>query len=370
MNDLFPTLQKGALAGLLVAGALLLGFIAYLVVIRLARYFARRTGSAFDQLLAREMRGPARVFLPVVALFLALPAIPVPAPLATPAGHATKIALVASIGWILARLTNAIVEYVHTRYEVAAPDNLRARTVQTRFELLRRIVVVAIAFVTLSLALMTFPSIRRLGLTMFASAGIAGLAVGLAARPVLANVIAGLQLAFTEPIRLDDVVVVEGEWGRIEWIGATYVVVRIWDLRRLVLPLTYFIERPFQNWTRVTADLLATVFVYADYTVPVDAVRAELHRILASSGLWDGKTWGLQVTNATERALELRALMSAPDSSSAWDLRCHVREKLIGFLREKYPDCLPRTRAELRDAGPGPPRPGEAPNGTRGADPR
>lgn len=190
-------------------------------------------------------------------------------------------------------------------------DNLAARRMRTRFLVLRRIAAVVIAFVTLSVMLMTFPSIRRLGLTMFASAGVAGLIVGLAARPMLTNVIAGLQLAFTQPIRIDDVVVVEGEWGWVEEIGTTYVVVRIWDLRRLVLPLSHFIERPFQNWTRATADILGAVYLYADYTLPVEEVRKELLAILESSGLWDGKAWGLQVTDATEHTLQLRALMSA-----------------------------------------------------------
>ncbi len=152
----------------------------------------------------------------------------------------------------------------------------------------------------------------------------------------------------TEPIRLDDVVIVEGEWGWIEEIGTTYVVVRIWDLRRLVMPLSYFIERPFQNWTRTTADILGTVFVYADYTVPVEEVRQELHRILKSSGMWDGKVWNLQVTNATEHTMEMRALMSAPDSGKAWDLRCYVREKLVQYLQERYPQSLPRARAEIQ----------------------
>jgi small-conductance mechanosensitive channel len=346
--------QQVVVAALMVAGALVLGIAAYLALAAAARIFARRTGNVFDEALLRQESGPAKAFFPFLALFLALPAIPIPSPAAKPVDRVVTLALIASIGWMVSRFTDAVVDYASARYGVAAHDNLAARKLQTRFQLLHRIAVIVIAFVTLSVMLMTFPSIRRLGLTMFASAGVAGLVLGLAARPMLSNVIAGLQVAFTEPIRLDDVVVVEGEWGWIESIGTTYVVVRIWDLRRLVLPLSYFIERPFQNWTRVTADLLGTVFLYTDYTVPVDTVRAELHRILESSGMWDGKVWGLQVTNATERTLELRALMSAPDSPTAWDLRCHVREKLIGFLQETYPHCLPRTRADIGATAPWP----------------
>lgn len=195
--------------------------------------------------------------------------------------------------------------------------------------------------------LMTFPSIRHLGESLFASAGLAALVAGLAARSTFSNLIAGVQIAFTQPMRLDDVVIVEGEWGWIEEIRTTYVVVRIWDLRRLIVPLSYFIEKPFQNWTRQTADLLGTVFLYTDYTVPVEEVRQEIHRVLESSKRWDGKVWGMQVTNASERSMELRALMSAPNASVAFELRCFVREKLIQFLQEKYPQSLPKTRAEL-----------------------
>ena len=172
----------------------------------------------------------------------------------------------------------------------------------------------------------------------------------MAARPTLSNLLAGVQIALTEPIRMDDVVIVEGEWGRIEEIGTTYIVVRIWDLRRLVVPLSYFIDHPFQNWTRTSADLLGTVYVYADYNVPVEEVRQELHRILKTSELWDGKTWGLQVTDATDHVLQLRALISAPDSGTAWDLRCHVRERLISYLQERHPSSLPRFRGDVRQA--------------------
>jgi hypothetical protein len=194
---------------------------------------------------------------------------------------------------------------------------------------------------------MTFPSIRHVGESLFASAGLAALAAGLAAKSTLSSLVAGVQIALTQPIRLDDVVIVEGEWGWVEEITTTYVIVRIWDLRRLVLPLSYFIEKPFQNWTRQTADILGTVFLYTDYTVPVEEVRQEVHRILEASGMWDGKVWNLQVTDAKDHVIELRALMSAPNGGKAWDLRCHVREKLIEFMQRKYPQSLPRVRAEL-----------------------
>jgi small-conductance mechanosensitive channel len=207
---------------------------------------------------------------------------------------------------------------------------------------------VIVVVVALSIMLMTFPTIKHIGMSLLASAGLAGLIVGMAMKSTLSSLIAGIQIAFTQPIRIEDAVVVEGEWGWIEEIGTTYVVVRIWDLRRLVLPLSYFIEHPFQNWTRNSADLLATVFLYVDYAVPVEEVRAELRRIVESTKLWKGEVCVLQVSDATEHTLQLRALMDAHDSSAAWDLRCFVREKLIQFLQEKYPNALPKIRAELQ----------------------
>jgi small-conductance mechanosensitive channel len=303
--------------------------------------------------LVRSSRRPAVVAAPLLAAFLVLPVLPLPQRLAAYLQHMLVLGLIATAAWLSLRMLDALVETLGTTYRVDVKDNLRARKIETQVQLLRRIAAVVVTLVAGSLMLMTFPSIRHIGITLFASAGIAGLVAGMAARSTLSNLLAGVQIALTEPIRIDDVVIVEGEWGWIEEIGTTYVVVRIWDLRRLVVPLSYFIEHPFQNWTRVTADLLGTVYVYADYTVPVDEVRAELHRILQASGMWDGKVWGLQVTDANERTVQLRALMSAPDSGSAWDLRCHVREKLIGFLQQRYPRSLPQVRAELGRPAPG-----------------
>jgi small-conductance mechanosensitive channel len=261
--------------------------------------------------------------------------------------HATSIAVIGGIGWLISRLIHASEEVLTARHRIEQADNLQARAVVTQLRLLRRVAVVLVYFLTAAAIVMTFPSIRQIGTSLLASAGIAGIVVGLAARPTLSSLIAGIQLALTQPIRIDDVVIIDGEWGRIEEVTTTYVVVRIWDQRRLIVPLSRFIESPFQNWTRRTAELIGTVFVHVDYTVPVDEVRREVKRILEESGMWDGKVWNVQVTDATERTVQLRVLVSAPDSGVAWNLRCHVREKLIEYLRKHHPQSLPRTRAEV-----------------------
>ena len=227
-------------------------------------------------------------------------------------------------------------------------DNLAMRKIQTQVRVLKKIAVTLIVIITAASMLTVFDSVRRLGTSILASAGVAGIIVGFAAQRSLATLVAGVQIAFTQPIRLDDVVIVEGEWGRIEEITLTYVVVRIWDLRRMVLPITYFIEKPFQNWTRVSADLIGSVFLYVDYTVQLRVLRSELDRILEASKLWDRKVKVLQVTDAKEQTLELRVLASAADSSSAWDLRCEIREQLVDYLQRNHPGSLPRMRAELQ----------------------
>jgi small-conductance mechanosensitive channel len=212
---------------------------------------------------------------------------------------------------------------------------------------LKKVAVSVIAVFTLASMLMVFDSVRQFGESILASAGIAGIVVGFAAQRSIATLLAGFQIALTQPIRVDDVVIVENEWGRIEDITLTYVVVRLWDLRRLVVPITYFIERPFQNWTRSSADILGTVFLYVDYSVPLDALRSELTRILKASRFWDGKVNVLQVTDAKERTMEVRALASAANASLAWDLRCQVREQLVDFLQRNYPESLPKLRASF-----------------------
>ncbi len=346
-GDIPEVLEAWLINVLVVAVALGLAVVAHRISFAALARLARRTTGTIDNSLVRYAKQPALLIFAILAVFLILPGLEVAEGVKVSAQRALSLALTAALGWLAFNLTRIINDVVAARYDLSAADNLAAREVHTRVRLLQRIFAAAILVVTVCVLLMAIPGIRQIGITLFASAGIAGIIAGLAARPTLSNLIAGMQLALTQPIRIDDVVIIEGEWGWVEEIRMTFVVVRIWDLRRLVVPLSYFIETPFQNWTRKTADILGTVFLYTDYTVPVERVREELHRVLRSSDLWDGKVWGLQVTNATERTVELRALMGARNSGDAWNLRCHVRERLIEFLQKDYPEALPRLRAEL-----------------------
>ena len=256
--------------------------------------------------------------------------------------------VILSVGYLGVVAVQILKEAILKKYDISEADNLKARSIHTQTNVMQSIINVGIIVLTVSCGIMVFPEIRQIGVNLLASAGVVGVVLGLAAQKTLGNLIAGIQLAITQPIRIDDVLVVENEWGRVEEITLTYVVVRIWDLRRLILPISYFIEKPFQNWTRISADILGTVYIYADYTVPIDKMREELTRILEASQHWDKKVNGLQVTKATDKAIEIRALMSAKDSSIAWQLRCEVREKLLTFLQKNYPETLPRVRLEMK----------------------
>lgn len=256
------------------------------------------------------------------------------------------VGTIAALTWLLMRLAAAVGDAIIRAHPIDTADNLEARRIHTQTRVLARTVMVLIVIIGTGAALMTFPNVRQIGASLLASAGVAGLVAGIAARPVLGNLIAGLQIALSQPIRLDDVVIIQGEWGRIEEISGTYVWVRLWDQRRLIVPLQWFIENPFQNWTRSSAELIGTVFLYVDYRLPLEPLRAELARIVADAPQWDGRVQVLQVTDATERSMQLRALVSARDSSLAWDLRCRVREGLIAFINAHYPHCLPRERTE------------------------
>jgi small-conductance mechanosensitive channel len=306
-----------------------------------------RTTNAWDDALLGVGGSAARVLLPLLALILGVQAIAIPAGYQELLRTSLTLVLIGATAFLLFRCVEAAEAVVLQRYRLDVRDNLEARTVYTQVKVLKKIATAIVAIFTLASMLMVFESVRQFGTSILASAGIAGLIVGLAAQRSIATMLAGLQIAITQPIRLDDVVIVENEWGRIEDITLTFVTVRIWDERRLIVPITYFLERPFQNWTQRSAQLLATVFLQVDYRTPLDAVRREMGRVLNESKYWDGRVNVLQVTDARERTMEIRALASAADASLAWDLRCEVREKLIQFLQQHHPESLPRVRAEL-----------------------
>lgn len=343
MHAFWGDTRELLISGAVLAGAVFLALLAHFILYGIIERLARRRGGS-DLFVVKRSKAPTRTIFPLLALVLALPFAPLPAHLKDILQHVLGLGVIASMGWGVIILVQVFADVVYSRYTIDVADNLAARRIRTQTQVLQRVVVVVVTVVTLAIMLMTFPAVRHIGTSLLASAGLAGLVVGMAARSTLTNVIAGIQVALSQPIRIDDAVVVEGEWGWIEEIDASYVVVRIWDLRRLIVPLSYFIEKPFQNWTRTRADLLGTVMIYTDFTAPVDELRQELLRILQSTELWDGKTWGLQVTDVTYQSMQIRALMSARNGPTAFDLRCYVRENLVKFLQEKYPHALPQVR--------------------------
>ncbi|HHN47493.1 MAG TPA: mechanosensitive ion channel [Bacteroidales bacterium] len=262
-----------------------------------------------------------------------------------------EVLWVLSITWIIIVMVRVAKQQFLSKYDINKADNLKTRKLYTQYNILERILIFIIIVIATAITLMLFDGVRNIGISLFASAGVAGLIIGLSAQKGIGTILAGLQIAITQPIRIDDVVIVENEWGKIEEINLTYIVVRIWDSRRLIVPSTYFLERPFQNWTRTSADILGTVFIYADYTMPFEPLRKELTRLLEASPLWDKRVNVLQITDAKEQTVEIRALMSAASSGDAWDLRVHVREKLIEFIQREYPHCLPRTRVVVKEEG-------------------
>jgi small-conductance mechanosensitive channel len=314
----------------------------------LKRWHRRRSEKEGAMRLEIEhLTAPLRFLFPAAILAIVLPFLVFPPRVTAVIQHATVLWVIAGFSWLAVRVLYIVRDVILGRYDIDKKDNLRARRLYTQIRVIQRVVTAVVIIIAISAMLMTFAQVRKLGVSLLASAGVIGIILGLAAQKTLGNLFTGIQIAMAQPIRLDDVVIVENEWGRIEEITLTYVVVRIWDLRRLIVPITYFVESPFQNWTRISADLLGTVFIYADYRLPVQEVRDELKRVLDASPQWDKKVWNLQVTDTTDRTMQLRALMSASDSSAAWDLRCTVREKLIDFLQKNYSEFLPRVRVEI-----------------------
>lgn len=311
--------------------------------------FSRR--AIYVQTVLRRTRRLTRAITIFAACALVLQAAPLSEEARSLWSSILGAVLFAIAGWIAISAVHIVSDVYLARFRIDVADNLRARKQVTQIRILRRVADTTIVLLSLGAGLMTFESVRQYGVSIFASAGAAGLVLGFAARPVLENLIAGIQIAVTQPIRIDDAVVVEGEWGWIEEITGTYVVIRIWDWRRLVVPLSYFIQNPFTNWTRESASIIGTVFLHADYTLPVEELRAYLSELVKEQPLWDGQVAVVQVTDATDRTIEIRALVSARTSPEAWDLRCNVREKLVAWIRENRPESLPQVRSSAMSDG-------------------
>ena len=337
----------------ILGAAVLLGFLFHSILFAVFRYLGKRRGAALYPALAKHTRNAALWFILLFAVNISLPIAEsaVSGKVFGMVEAAVAPLIIVTLSWLLIRFTDVLEDIVYANYHINR-DDLRAKSIITQFKFLKRIIIIVIVVITVGAVLITFDRIQQIGTAILASAGIAGIIVGVAAQRSVANLLAGIQIALTEPIRIGDSVIVEGEFGTVEEITFTYVVVKIWDNRRMVLPIVYFIEKPFQNWTREPTNLLGTVYLYTDHTIPVDEIRAELLRLLKESPKWDGAAAGLQVTSITQNAVELRALMSA-SHHDLWDLRCHIREKLLELIRNKYPESLPKVRAEIRGPGPG-----------------
>jgi small-conductance mechanosensitive channel len=287
-----------------------------------------------------------RIAVPVIGVILALPLLHLPARFDAVTGNLVSTFLIITLAAIMLQAVHIGARSILADHDVTAADNLRARKIHTQVGIIAKVIDVAIVLFAIASILMLFEEARRFGTSLLASAGIAGIILGMAAQKTIANLLAGFQIALAQPIREDDVLIVEGEWGRVEEITLTYVVVRIWDERRLVLPLSYFIEKPFQNWTRTSADRLGSVYLWVDYAFPVEEGRKVLKGIIEGNPLWDGRFWNLVVSDASERTMQLRVLATAKDASTEWDLRCDIREKFIAFIRDHHPESLPQMRLQ------------------------
>lgn len=345
-----PVIDIGGVA-LAVLAALFLHAIAF----RVLRRIAGRTPGSIDDIYVDHAFRPARWI--TVALFLAMARRPLRLPerfddLWT---QAAGMIVPALLGWFAIAMIRASGKAVELDADITVADNLRARRRRTRSAILGRIAIIGVGFVTVCLMLLSIPSVRSIGVTLMASAGLAGLAVGAAAQPALKNIIAGVQMAFTEPIRIDDVVIIENEWGRIEEIRLTYVVVALWDERRLVVPVSKFLEDSFQNWTRQTSGLLGSAFFWLDPTADIPRLRARFETLVRADPLWDGRSYVLQVTDTKPDAIEVRVLATAANAGNTFDLRCNLREALLAFIRDEMPQALPRRRMAIDTVTADPP---------------
>ena len=368
LSPLFPHFESPGLAqwihrtikwGTDVLGTIIVLWFVYRVLHLIDFHITRWAGlmqhsvGAIVLALSERLRSPVRMLILLLFFRLTAPLLDLSERVQVMTGQLFGLLFITALAWLTIQGISVFENLVLRRYDMDIADNLSARKMHTQVRFIKRLLITVIVVIAGASMLMVFDKVRQLGTSILASAGLVGIVVGLAAQRTISNILVGLQIALTQPIRLDDVVIIEKEWGRIEEITVTYVVVKLWDARRLIVPTSYFTEKPFQNWTRVSAELLGTVFLYLDYTVPVAAIRQELHRILQGSKLWNGKVGLVQVTDTTAQAMEIRLLLSADDASLAWDLRCEVREKMIAFVQAHYPESLPKIRGALQQGQTG-----------------
>ncbi|WP_121356296.1 mechanosensitive ion channel family protein [Flavisolibacter nicotianae] len=335
---------------LLIAAALLVG-VAVSFFLRL--FIRQKTGTEMKfslvQSLLRHLSSPVAFLIPLFFFDALIPLLQMPSAVRQYIARASEIVMIIGFAWLLIRCIKVAQDIVHDKININVSDNLRQRQIMTQLIYIRRVASSIIILLAIGAVLLSFDTLRKIGTGLLTGVGIGGIIIGFAAQRSLANLLAGFQIAFTQPIRIDDEVIVEGEFGKIEELTLTYVVVRIWDNRRMILPINYFLEKPFQNWTRTTAEIIGSVYFYADYTLPMEWVRNEFNQIIKDHPLWDGQTAGVVITSLNKDVMEIRGIVSSRSSGNNFDLRCHIREQLLQRIVDVYPQCLPRTRALLQE---------------------
>lgn len=332
---------------IVLVAAFLIGSIIKQFIIKASSYYKKTNSFSFIKSALRYASKPLSLLLPLFVFNLMIPLLKLGPVFINIIYKSVEIAFIIVFAYFLINIINIIQDFILHSYSLQKDDNLRERRILTQLQFIRKFFVAFIILLTIAAVLFSFEGMRKIGAGLLTGVGIGGIIIGFAAQKSLGNLLAGFQIAFTQPIRIDDVLVVENEWGRVEEITLTYVVLYIWDQRRLILPINYFIEKPFQNWTRTSSDILGTVFIYTDYNIPLNVLREEFVRLLNQTKLWDKKVQVIQVTDAKEQTIEIRALMSASNSSKAFDLRCYIRENLIDFIQKNFPHSLPKLRTSF-----------------------
>jgi small-conductance mechanosensitive channel len=370
LKDILFWLPRWASASIIIASVCAVALCLHGLALRFVRR-SRAGKAAFTKLLVMRAANPTRFAIVLLALAAVVPVSGLPSATQQQFIAPLTSLFILLVGWSCLAAVGLAGDLYLDRFKTGFDDAL-ARKHVTQVRLLRRAAQVLMALITVGAAMMTLPAIRQYGVSLFASAGAAGIVVGLAARPLLSNLLAGIQIAITQPVKIEDSVVINNEWGWVEDITSTYLVVRTWDWRRLIVPLSWFLEQPIQNWTRETTTIIGQVRFYVDYRTPIEDLRQELDRLIHASKLWDGNVATLQVVEANETTIQIRVLATSSDAGRSWDLQCELREKMIAYLQREHPDCLPRRRIEVTDGDPArsefpPPRSRSFPAGARGS---